>query len=80
MSYKKVPKRVEINRKWYDVRSGWAGKLELHEYMKAPEFTADEPYMHINNLFFVYNSSGSKVGELHTENRTYSGVVTDFEI
>ena len=80
MSYRKVPRRVEINRKWYDVRNGWAGKLELHEYMKHPEYTADEPYAHINNLFFVYNSSGSKVGEFHTENRSYSGVVTDFEV
>ena len=80
MSSRSVPKRVEIRNKWYDVRPGWAGKLELHEYMKAPEYTADEPYAHITNLFFVYDSSGSKVGEFHTGNRSYSGVVTDFEM
>ena len=80
MNYRKNPRRVEIRGKWYDVREGWAGKLELHEYMKAPEYTADEPYAHINNLFFVYDSSGSKVGEFHTENRNYSGVVTNFEL
>jgi len=80
MSIRKIPRRVEINRKWYDVREGWAGKLELHEYMKHPEYTANEPYMHINNLFFVYDSGGSKVGEIHTDNRTYSGVVTAFEV
>ena len=78
MSNRRIPRRVEINRKWYDVREGWAGKLELHEYMKHPEYTANEPYMHINNLFFVYDSSGNKVGEFHTDNRAYSGAVTDF--
>lgn len=78
MSYKKIPRRVEINHVWYDVREGWAGKLELYEYMKAPEYTADEPFMHINNLFYVYNSSGSKVGEFHTENGTREGVVDSF--
>jgi hypothetical protein len=76
---RRIPRRVEIGGKWYDVREGWAGKLELHEYMKSPEYTADEPYAHINNLFFVY-SNGSKVGEFHTDNRSYSGVVTDFEM
>ena len=80
MSYRKIPKRVEIRGKWYDVREGWAGKLELYEYMKYPEYTANEPYVHINNLFFVYNSSGSKVGEFHTDNKTKSGLVTNFEL
>jgi len=77
---RKNPRRVEIRGKWYDVREGWAGKLELHEYMKAPEYTADEPFMHITNLFYVYDSSGSKVGEFHTDNRNYSGAVTGFEL
>jgi len=79
MSYRKIPRRVEIGGKWYDVREGWAGKLELCEYMKNPEYTADEPFAHINNLYHVYNSSGSKVGELHTENGSCSGVVSNFE-
>ena len=80
MNNRKIPKRVRIRDKWYDVREGWAGKLELHEYMKAPEYTANEPYMHITNLFFVHDSGGSKVGEFHIDNRTYSGAVTDFEV
>jgi len=80
MSYKKIPKRVKIRDRWYDVREGWAGKLELYEYMKAPEYTADEPYMHINNLFFVYDASGSKVGEFHTENIACAGSVNHFEM
>lgn len=80
MSNRRIPRRVEINRKWYDVREGWAGKLELYEYMKSPEYIANEPYIHINNLFFVYDSSGNKVGEIHTDNKTYSGVITAFEM
>ena len=80
MSYRKVPRRVQVNNKWYDVREGWAKKLELCEYMKAPEYTADEPYVHISNLFWVYNASGSKVGEFNTENRTYGGSVNSFEM
>lgn len=80
MSYKKIPSRVEIRGKWYDVREGWAGKLELHEYMKAPEYTADEPYAHVSNLFFVYDSSGSKVGEFHTTNGTRDGIVDSFSM
>jgi len=80
MSYRKIPRRVEINRTWYDVREGWAGKLELFEYMKNPEYTAEEPYGHVSNLFFVYNSGGSKVGEFHTENNSYSGNVNGFQL
>ena len=77
---RRVPKRVEISGKWYDVREGWAGKLELHEYMKSHEYIADEPFAHINNLFYVYNINGSKVGEFHTENNSNSGAVTSFEM
>ena len=80
MSSRRVPRRVEINRTWFDVREGWAGKLELYEYMKSPQYTADEPYAHIDNLFFVYDTSGSKVGEFHTDNGSYSGVVNSFEM
>ena len=77
---RRVPKRVEINNIWYGVREGWAGKLEFFEYMKYPQYTAQEPYMHINNLFFVYDTNDSKVGEIDTNNSTYSGCVTDFEM
>ena len=76
----KIPKRVEINRTWFDVREGWAGNLELFEYMKSPQYIANEPYMHIDNLFHVYDTGGSKVGEFHTGNRTWSGSVTDLEM
>jgi len=58
MSYRKTPKRVQINGKWYDVREGWAKKLELYEYMKAPELTADEPFAHINSLYHIYDAYG----------------------
>ena len=75
-----IPKRVEINRIWFDVREGWAGKLELFEYMKYPQYTASQPYIHIDNLFHVYDTGGSKVGEFHTVNRTWSGNVTDLEL
>jgi len=47
--------------------------------MKNPEFTADEPFTHINNLYYVYNSSGSKVGEIYTKNRSCSGDVSNYE-
>ena len=76
----KIPKRVEVSGKWYDVREGWAGKLELLEYMKSPEYTANEPYNHINNLFYVYDTYGSKVGEFSTDNRSCSGCVNGFEM
>jgi len=79
MSYKKVPRRVEINNQWHDVREGWAGKLELVSYSGTTAYTADEPYAHINNLFFVYSGS-SKVGEFNTDNRTWSGIVNGFEM
>ena len=80
MSSRRIPRRVEVKGKWYDVRDGWAGKLELHEYMKHPEYTANEPYAHITNLFFVYDSDGNKVGEFHTDNRSHSGAVSSFEL
>jgi len=77
---RRVPRQVEINRTWYDVREGWAGKLELHEYMKAPEYTAEEPYAHVSNLFFVYSTNGNKVGEFHTDNGSVSGIVESFSM
>ena len=82
MSDRRIPRRVRINSVWYDVRSSWAGKLELHEYMKAPVYTADEPFAHITNLYYVYNTSGSKVGEFHTVNGriSFQGVVEDIEV
>lgn len=75
----KIPKRVQVGGTWYDVRESWAGKLELHEYMKSPEYTASEAFL-TNNLFSVYDTCGNKVGEFHTDNRTCSGRVNDFEL
>jgi len=81
VSNRRVPRRVEINGNcWYDVREGWAGKLELYEYMKSPLYTVDEPYAHISNFFFVYDTNGNKVGEFHTDNGSYSGIVSGFEM
>ena len=79
MSGRKSPKRVEINNHWYDVRDGWAGTFELCDW-NITKFTAKEPYIHIDNLYFVYDMSGNKVGEFHTEHRSLKGCVTDFEI
>ena len=76
-----IPKRVEISGKWYDVREAWGGKLELFEYMKSPQYTASEPYMHVNNLYHVYDTYGSKVGEFKTDDRwSCSGIVSSFEL
>ena len=80
MSYRRIPRRVQVNDTWFDVTEGWAGKLELSENMKHPQYTASEPYMHINNLFYVYDSNDYKVGEFHTDNRTCSGCVDNFEM
>jgi len=80
MDYRRIPRRVQIRGTWYDVREAWGGKLELYEYMKSPQYTANEPYMHVNNLFHVYDAHGSKVGEFHTDNNSCSGSVNSFEI
>jgi hypothetical protein len=48
--------------------------------MKNPEYTANEPYGHVDNLFFVYDSSGSKIGEFHTTNNSRDGRVDEFEM
>jgi len=48
--------------------------------MSPIKYTAKEPYIHINNFYFVYDNNGSKVGEFDIANRTTSGSVTDFEM
>jgi len=73
------PRRIKINDQWYDT-SEWAASLELHAYGSPIIYKASEPYAHVSNLYYVYDSNGSKVGELNTENNTYSGCVTDFEV
>ena len=77
---RKTPRRVQVGGTWFDIREGWAGKLELHEYMKYPQYTASEPYVHIPNLFYVYDTDGRQVGEFHTVNMNYSGMVNGFEL
>jgi predicted choloylglycine hydrolase len=79
MKMREIPKRVRINGTWYDVREGWAGKLELHEYMKNYDYTADNPYVS-DSVFHVYDNNGSKVGEFDTMNRCQGGCVDEFEM
>lgn len=75
----KKPHRVEINRRWYDVRDGWAGKLELYEYMKSPEYFATEAPT-VNDLWIVTDSGGSKVGEINMRYyKDFTGIITDVE-
>jgi len=72
------PRRVKIKDQWYDV-SEWLGSLELHVYASPIYYKANEPFAHISNFYYVYDSNGNKVGEFHIDNRTCSGYVTDFE-
>jgi len=76
----RIPKRVQVDWRWHEVRAGWAGKLELYEHSHTPNFTAEQPYVHISSLYFVYNSNGSKVGEFHIDNNTCSGNINSFEM
>ena len=74
----KKPSRVEINRRWFDVRDGWAGKLELHEYMKAPEYFANEQTT--DGVWNVTDSNGSIVGEIDMRyHKDFKGIITDVE-
>ena len=76
---RKKPKRVKIDGQWYDA-SEWMGSLELRSFGSPTKYKASEPYVHISNLYFVYDSNGSKIGEFSIDNRSYSGRVTDFEV
>ena len=76
----RIPKRVEVSGTWFDVREGWAGKLELHEYNRNPQYTAKEPYIHMDNHFHVFDTNGNKVGEFNTSNGSCSGYVNSFEL
>jgi len=77
---KRIPKRIKINEKWYDVHEGWAGTLNLSEWMNPTKYTAKEPYIHINNFYFVYDMNGVKIGEIDIANKSYKGSVTGFEM
>ena len=74
------PRRVKVDGNWCDVSSGWSGSLELRAWMSPTSYTARIAFAHINNLYYVYDSSGSHIGEFNTEQRTYSGRVTGVEV
>jgi hypothetical protein len=78
---KRIPNRVKIDDKWYDVGEGWAGTLNLRwgSGSDIRKYTAKEPYILNSNLYFVYDSNNNKVGEFNTEHKTYSGRVTSVE-
>ncbi|MDR2575653.1 MAG: hypothetical protein LBC52_04330 [Treponema sp.] len=83
MADKIIPTKVRIDGKWYNAREGWAGKLELLDSGKVVptvEFTANEPYTHISNYYFVSDSDGNKVGEIDIKNNKCTGRVNSFEI
>ena len=86
MANKIIPTKVKINGKWYNTREGFGstvGMLELSDSGKISqitEFTAKEPYAHINDFYFVFDTDGNKVGEIDINNNKCSGCVSDFEI
>jgi len=73
-----APKRVQINGIWYTVRKPF-NTWELYAGADYPQYTMNEPYIHIRDFYWIYNSNGTQVGEIHTVNRTYSGCVQAFE-
>jgi len=85
MAGKLFPTRVKIDGKWYNAREGFGsttGMLELSDSGKialVTEFTAKEPFMHISNLYHVFDTDGNKVGEFDINNKTCSGRVSDFD-
>jgi len=79
MSNRRIPRRVEIHGEWYDVRQGWADSFELSAWGTTTKYTTREPFMHIDNLYYVYDSSNNQVGSFHTVNGDKNGCVTDFQ-
>jgi len=79
MKMEKIPRRIQIRGQWYDVRQGWAGKLEMYQPMLSTDYTATQPYVHISDLYHVYDKSGSKVGEFHVGNNTREGAVESID-
>ena len=57
---------VQINGDWYSVNQGWAGGLDLNKSMCSEKFTARQPYVHISNLYFVYDANGNKGTSINT--------------
>jgi hypothetical protein len=76
---RKKLKRVKINGDWYDA-SEWMGQTDLSKYGSPISYKAREPYAHISNLFYIYDKNDNKVGEIHIDNNTKSGVVDDYEV
>jgi hypothetical protein len=79
-------KRVKVDGKWYNAREGWGsttGMLELSDSGKitqTTEFIVKEPYIHMNNFYYVHDTAGNKVGEIDINNRGCSGRVSDYEV
>ena len=75
MSDKKVPRSVRIKGETYEVQSGWSGNLNLAKWMGPVEYTAREPYAHMNNFYFVYDMNGNQVGEIDMNHGSCKGIV-----
>jgi hypothetical protein len=74
-----MPRRVQINGEWREVRPGMFSGFDLFAYGSPITYTASEPFAHITGLYYVYDSNRNKVGEFNTQHRTYSGCVTDLD-
>jgi len=79
MTDKRIPKRVRINGWIYEVTEGWSGTLNLAKWMNPVEYTVREPYVHMNNLYYVYDMNGNQVGEFETVYCTCKGCVNAIE-
>jgi len=77
---KKIPRKIKIDDKWYDVSSGWSGTLNMSTFNGPLEYTASEPYAHMSNFYFVYNTNGSQVGGFDANNGSTSGSVSSIEM
>lgn len=59
------------------MREGWAGKLELHKYMKKPEFFAKETM--VEGVYRVTDDDGFDVGEFDMRYMDCKGSVNAIE-
>ena len=82
MENKIFPSRVKIDDKWYDVSEGWAGtfKLRWGSGSDIREYTAKEPFAHMNDFYHVFDSNENNIGQIDIKNRSYSGLITDIEL
>ena len=80
MSEKRVFKGVTINGKTYYAHESLTGGYNLSTFGGPHEFTARIAYAHIDDLYFVYDSNGNKVGEFNTGYGRCSGAVTSIQM